>query len=293
MKPPPFKYHDPQSVEEAVTLLAEYGGEAKIIAGGQSLMPLLNMRLARPQALVDMRRVTGLDYIRRENGGLAIGALTRQRDVERSADVAELLPLLHTATRFVAHPQIRNRGTVGGSLAHADPAGELPAIAVALDATLVVTGPEGERTVAADDFFVSFLTTSLSAAEVLTEARFPALRQGTGWSFQEVARRHGDFALVGVAATLALESGKCRDPRITLFGVTDRPVRTRRAEQMLEGQEASDPLFREAGSSAGNEIDEPTSDIHASAEYRRHVAAVLTQRALSEASRRAASGEGS
>lgn len=290
MKPPPFEYHDPQSVEEAVTLLAEYGGEAKIIAGGQSLMPLLNMRLARPQALVDMRRVTGLDYIRRENGGLAIGALTRQRDVERSADVAELLPLLHTATRFVAHPQIRNRGTVGGSLAHADPAGELPAIAVALDATLVVTGPEGERTVAAHDFFVSFLTTSLSAAEVLTEACFPALRPGTGWSFQEVARRHGDFALVGVAATVALESGNCRGARIALFGVGGTPLRARRAERLLEGQVPSEGLLQEAATTAGDEIDDPVADIHASAEYRRHVARVLTLRALSEAVTRAATG---
>jgi CO/xanthine dehydrogenase FAD-binding subunit len=172
-------------------------------------MPLLNMRLARPQALVDLRRVPGLDYIRREIGGLAIGSLTRQRDVERSADVAELLPLLRAATRFIAHPQIRNRGTVGGSLAHADPAAELPAVAVALDATFAITGPEGQRTVPAGDFFLSFLTTSLSPEEVLTEVRFPGLRRGTGWSFQEVARRHGDFALVGVAVTLTLESGKC------------------------------------------------------------------------------------
>lgn len=287
MKPPSFEYHDPETVGEVVRILAQYEGEAKIIAGGQSLMPLLNMRLARPQALVDLRRVPGLDYIRRENGGLAIGSLTRQRDVERSADVAELLPLLHSATRFIAHPQIRNRGTVGGSLAHADPAAELPAVAVALDATFAITGPEGERTVPAGDFFVSFLTTSLSPEEVLTEVRFPGLRRRTGWSFQEVARRHGDFALVGVAVTLALQSGKCHGARIVLFGVGGTPVRARRAEQELEGNSPSDLLLRSAAMSAAEEIDEPVADIHASAEYRRHVAGVLTRRALVEATNRA------
>ncbi|HET9477047.1 MAG TPA: xanthine dehydrogenase family protein subunit M [Dehalococcoidia bacterium] len=293
MKPPPFEYHDPETLEEAVRLLAEYEGEAKVIAGGQSLMPLLNMRLARPQALVDLRRIAGLDYIRRENGGLAIGALTRQRDVERSADVAELFPLLQAATRFIAHPQIRNRGTIGGSMAHADPAAELPAVAVSLDATFAITGPQGERAVAAGDFFVSFLTTSLGPEDVLTEVRFPGLGRRMGWSFQEVARRHGDFALAGVAVALAIESGKCRNARVALFGVAGTPVRARRAEQVLEGETPSGELMREAAMTAAEEMDEPVADIHASAEYRRHVAGVLTRRALEEAaSRAAASTEG-
>ncbi len=287
MKPASFEYHDPETVGEVVRLLTKYEGEAKIIAGGQSLMPLLNMRLARPQALVDLRRVPGLDYIRRENGGLAIGALTCQRDVERSADVAELQPLLHAATRFIAHPQIRNRGTIGGSLAHADPAAELPAIAVALDATLAITGPEGERIAAAEDFFVSFLSTSLGPEEVLTEVRFPSQRRATGWSFQEVARRRGDFALVGVAVTLAIESGKCQGARVVLFGVGGTPVRARRAERLLEGNSPSETLLQSAAMTAAEEIDEPVADIHASAEYRRHVAGVLTRRALGEATNRA------
>jgi carbon-monoxide dehydrogenase medium subunit len=192
--------------------------------------------------------------------------------------------LLHWATRFIGHPQIRNRGTIGGSLAHADPAAEYPAIAVALDAELRAVGPDGDRTIKASDFFVTYLTSALEPTEVLTEIRLPALAERSGWSFMEVARRQGDFALAGVALTLTLESGgECSAARIVLFGVGPTPVRAREAEQVLIGEKPGEKLLEQAGQKAGEEIDEPLSDIHASAEYRRHLAQVLTRRALAEA----------
>lgn len=288
MKPAPFDYFAPESVEEAVSLLAEHGGEAKILAGGQSLMPLLNMRLARPVALIDASRLAELDYIREANGRLRIGSMTCKRAVERSALVRRRQPLLHAGTLLVAHPQIRNRGTVGGSLAHADPAAEYPALAVALDAELRVVGPDGERSVGAADFFVSTLTTALEPTELLTEVRFPALPKRTGWSCLEVARRHGDFAMAGVAATLTLDrKGRCAGARIALFGVGPKPLRARDAEETLIGEEPGERLFAQAGQKASADVAEPPSDVHASAEYRRHLAQVLTRRALAEAAARA------
>lgn len=290
MKPPPFDYYAPSAVSDVVSLLSEHGGEAKILAGGQSLVPLLNMRLARPAAVIDVNKVDGLDYIREVDGGLAIGALTRQRAVERSELVHRCQPLLHAATRFIAHPQIRNRGTVGGSLAHADPAAEYPAVALALDAEFRVAGPEGGRTIAAGDFFVTYLTTALQPDEMVTEVRLPALPKRTGWSFQELSRRHGDFALAGVAATVTLDGDTCSDARIALFGVAPTPVRARSAENMLAGEKPTEQLFDQAGRKAGDEAAEPLSDVHASAEYRRHLARVLTRRALTEAAARAREG---
>ena len=289
MKPPSFEYAAPTTLEEAVSLLKHHEGDAKVLAGGQSLMPLLNMRLTRPAILVDVARVNGLDYIREEGGALAIGAMTRQRSVEHSDVVKRSYPLLHTAMLHIAHPQNRNQGTVGGSLAHADPAAELPAIALALDAEFRAVGPNGERRIKADDFFVTYLTTSLEATEVLTEVRFQPLPPRTGWSFLELARRHGDFALTGVVARLARDGGgRCTDARIVLFGVGATPVRVRGAEQVLVGQKLDATRFEEAGRTAGAEIDEPLSDVHASAEYRRDLARVLTRRALTEAASRAA-----
>jgi carbon-monoxide dehydrogenase medium subunit len=291
MKPASFEYHDPETVGEVVRILAQYEGEAKIIAGGQSLMPLLNMRLARPQALVDLRRVPGLDYIRRENGGLAIGSLTRQRDVERSADVAELLPLLHAATRFIAHPQIRNRGTVGGSLAHADPAAELPAVALCLDARFTARGPAGERTLAAEEVFLTQLTTALTPTELLTEVWFPARPRGSGSAWIELARRHGDYALVGVAAVVTLAGDRIREARLALTGVGDRPVRARAAEARLAGEPIAPGVLAEAAEALRRGID-PGSDIHATAAYRRHVAGVLAGRVIRLAAARAKEAEG-
>ena len=220
MKPPSFDYYDPTTVEETVSLLVEHQGEAKILAGGQSLMPLLNMRLARPGVVIDVNRVADLDYIQEEQGGLIIGAMTRQRALERSELVQRLRPLLHAATLCIAHPQIRNRGTFGGSLAHADPAAEYPAVAVALDAELRAVGPNGVRTIKAGDFFTTYLTTALEPTELLTEVRLPAQQERSGWSFLEISRRHGDFALAGVAVTLTLDAAeKCSAARIVLFGV--------------------------------------------------------------------------
>ncbi len=288
MKPPPFDYADPRTVDEAVSLLQEHEGDAKILAGGQSLVPLLNMRLARPGIIVDIGKLAGLDHIRDDGDALAIGAMTSQRSIERSPLVHEQQPLLHAATRYIAHPQIRNRGTFGGSIAHADPAAEYPALAIALDMQMKAAGPTGERVIGAADFFVTYLTTVLEPSEMLTEIRVPKLPDNSGWSIQEVARRHGDFALAGAIVTLTLaDGGSCSDVRIALFGVGSTPLRAREAERLLTGQELDDDLIERAGRQAGAEIDEPLSDIHATPEYRRHLVGVLTQRGLSEAFARA------
>ena len=288
MKPAPFDYFDPKTVVEAASLLSQLDGEAKVLAGGQSLMPLLNMRLARPSALVDIRRIEGLDYVRGEDGALAIGAMTRQRTVERSDLVRKRLPLLQAATKLIAHPQIRNRGTVGGSLAHADPAAEYPAVALALGAELRAAGPNGERRMAAEEFFVTYLTTALAADEVLTEVRFPLPRPGAGWSIVEVSRRWGDFALAGAVATLSLDGGgRVEEARVALFGVGSTPLRASGAEEALAGERPDEKAIEAAARRAGEELEEPLSDVHATSEYRRDLARVLTGRALSEAAGRA------
>ena len=289
MKPPRFDYADPRTLGEAVALLEQHEGEAKLLSGGQSLVPLLNMRLARPAILVDLAKVAGLDHVREDGDTLAIGAMTRQRTVELSPVVKARHPMLHAATLHIAHPQNRNQGTVGGSLAHADPAAELPALALVLGAELRAMGPRGERTIGAADFFVTYLTTALEPAEILIEARFPMLPARTGWSVTEVARRHGDFALAGVMATITLDDrGRCATARLVLFGVGATPVRAPRAEQMLAGEKPEPSLLERAGRAASEEIDEPLSDVHASAEYRRDLARVLGRRALAEAAARAA-----
>ncbi|HEX7408042.1 MAG TPA: xanthine dehydrogenase family protein subunit M [Candidatus Binatia bacterium] len=288
MKPPRFEYAAPTTVAEAVSLLQQHESEAKILAGGQSLMPLLNMRLTRPGLLIDLGRVAELRYLRETDGGLAIGAMTTKRTVEDSAMVKSRQPLLHAATLLIGHAQIRNRGTVGGSLAHADPAAEYPALAVAVDAQLRVVGPKGERTIAAAEFYVSYLTTALEPTEILTEVRFPALANDTGWSCAEVARRHGDFAMTGAVVTVRLGSdGRCAQSRIVLFGVGPTPLRALAAEQVVIGQKPSEKLFAQAGQRVSEAIEEPLSDVHASAEYRRYLAQVLTRRALAEAAARA------
>lgn len=267
-------------------LLAEHGPEAKILAGGQSLLPLLNMRLVRPAVLVDINRIARLDYMRAENGHLAIGAVTRDRDVELWTEGRERCPILTEALRWVGHVEIRNRGTVCGSLAHADPAAELPVIAVALGAELVAESVRGRRTIRAADFFVSVLTTALAADELLTEVRVPVLRPGTGWGFVEFARRQGDFALAAVAALLERGSdGRCARARIVLGGVDATPVRAERAERCLVGERFGKERFAVAGREAAAEL-EPASDVHASAAYRRTLAAVLVERALTMADER-------
>jgi carbon-monoxide dehydrogenase medium subunit len=296
VKPAPFEHAAPATLDEAVSLLERHAdGEARVLAGGQSLMPLLNMRLARPELLVDLNRISELSYLRDENGTLAIGAMTRKRALEESALVARRHPLLLAATRLVAHPQIRNRGTVGGSMAHADPAAEYPALALLLGVELCAVGPQGPRRIAADAFFQGALTTALSPFEILTEVRVPALADGTGWSFQEVARRHGDFALGGAGATLRLDArGRIAEARVVLFGVGTKPMRLSTIEASLRGETPSEGLFEAAGRTTSATVEEPLADVHASAEYRRNLAGVVTRRALAEAAARCstASAEG-
>ena len=288
MKPAPFEYTAPETLQEAVSLLEQYEGDAKVLSGGQSLMPLLNMRLARPEILVDLARIPDLDYIRDESGTLVIGAMARQRGVEFSALVRERHPLVLEATMNVAHPQNRNQGTFGGSLAHADPSAEYPALAVALGAEFKAVGPDGERLIPADEFFVSYLTTDLEAAEILTEVRLPSLPVGAAWSFTELARRHGDYALAGVVSYYTLgEDGRCADARIVLFGVDAVPLRATKAEQAMVGEKPNSSLFESVERAAVDAVEDPQSDVHASAAQRRALAGVLTRRGLGDAARRA------
>jgi carbon-monoxide dehydrogenase medium subunit len=281
MKPAKFDYYDPRSLDEALALLDRHGDDAKVLAGGQSLMPLLNMRLARPNVVVDINQIKDLNYVRASDGGVAIGAIARQRALQAEKLIAERVPILREAAYFIAHPQIRSRGTICGSIAHADPAAELPALALALDAKMTLTSAKAARTVAAEDFFQSFFTTALEANEILTEVRFPAPPKDSVWSVLEISRRHGDFAIAGIIAGLALEPNRqvITRARLVYFGVGATPVRVTAAEEALIGQAASEPAFEAAAQSAKQGID-PSNDIHATEEYRRAVAATLTKRAL-------------
>jgi carbon-monoxide dehydrogenase medium subunit len=288
MKPAPFEYRRPETLDEALAMFAELGSDAKALAGGQSLVPAMNFRLARPAVLVDLNRIAPLSYIEeRADGGLSIGAMTRQRVAERSGAVAAKAPLLAEALPWIAHPQIRNRGTIGGSLAHAEPAAELPAVMLALDARFVLKSRTASRTVAAQDFFAGRCTTVLGPDELLIEIRIPPRRLGAGSSFKEVARRHGDLALVGVAVELALDQrGVCASPRIALPCTGDRAVLAAKAMALLAGAEPKEAAIEEAARVAAETVD-PPADIHASSAYRRHLVRVLVGRALREAARRA------
>jgi aerobic carbon-monoxide dehydrogenase medium subunit len=287
MKPAPFDYVAPHSLDEAVTALARGGADAKVLAGGQSLIPLLNFRLARPSLLVDLNRVAELAYVQPRERGLAVGAMTRQVAVERGDGLAELQPLLVEAIGYVGHVAIRSRGTIGGSLAHADPAAELPAVAVCLDATLSVVGPGVRRTIAAEDFFVGYLTTLLEPDEILVEAYFPPLKPHTGQAWVEFARRHGDFALAGVAVSLSMDGEAVREARIVLTGVGGKPERAREAETLLIGGSVAERAS--AAANAARSTIDPDADIHATKEYRVHLAGVLTERAIRLAGERAVS----
>jgi len=293
VKPAPFAYYRPSTLDEALALLAEHG-DAKPLAGGQSLIPAMNFRLARPAALVDLGGVAELRYVRAEGGVLALGAMTRHAELERSNAVARLAPLVAEAMPHVAHPQIRNRGTVGGSLAHADPAAELPAVMVASEARLLLRGRAGERWIPAEQFFVGLFATALAPGELLVAIELPAPPPRTGWAFEEVARRHGDYALVGVAASVTLDAaGRCARARIVLLSVGDGPTLAVHAPQALQGREPTDAAVRAAGDAAAHEDIDPPSDIHASAAYRRQLAGVLTRRALTRAAARARGAPGS
>ncbi|HQZ03183.1 MAG TPA: xanthine dehydrogenase family protein subunit M, partial [Thauera sp.] len=277
------------TLDEAVALLTrleDEGCDMKIIAGGQSLMPMLALRVARPEALVDLRLLDTLNYIRDDAGTLAIGAMTSKQVAADSALVKRAQPLFHAATELVGHRQIRNRGSVGGSFAHADPASEYPAVALVLDTEFEAVGPDGTRTIPADEFFVTYMTTSLETNEVLTAVRFAPFAPQRRWAIQEFARRNGDLALAGVALTLTVEGGLCRDVRIAAFGVEATAVRLSAAEHLLEGQPAQAAQFEQAGKAAAAALDDPMSCIHASSAYRRHLVGVLTARALGEAAAR-------
>ncbi len=287
MKPATFDYEVADSVEAALALLARGGGDAKVIAGGQSLVPMLNFRLLKPAVLVDINRIPGLDRIQERDDGIHVGALVRHRRLETDAVIARRLPAVAAAMTHVAHLAIRNRGTIGGSLSHADPAAELPMMALLADAVIEIAAPAGARSVAAEDFFVGTLTTDLGEEELVTGVMFPREAQAAGWGFEEVARRHGDYALAAAAVTLDIEHGLIVQPRIALMGVGETPLRARAAEAVLDGQDFSEALAAEAAEAA-MAATEPNTDLHASADYRRHLAGVLVRRALGAAVRRAA-----
>ncbi|MCB9556526.1 MAG: xanthine dehydrogenase family protein subunit M [Deltaproteobacteria bacterium] len=288
MKPAPFKYFRPESLDEALALLAKHGDEAKVLAGGQSLIPAMNFRLAQPAILIDINRLSALSFIEEKRGQMHIGALTRHSMVERHPLVAQKAPLLAETMPNIAHVQIRNRGTFGGSIAHADPAAELPAAMTVRGARICLRSTRGERWVDAPQFFVGLLTTAMEPDELLTEVAFDELPKKTGWCFVEVARRHGDYALLGVAATVRLGMmGKVKDARICFVSAGETPALATNAQDALNGQAPSAELAKAAAQIAAAQDIDPPSDIHASARFRRHLATKLTERALNTAFARA------
>lgn len=288
MKPAPFEYHRPESVEEALALLAEHGYDAKLLAGGQSLVPAMNFRMAVPAVLIDLNRIAGLDGIAEADGGLRIGAMVRQRAAERDPLIAARAALISETLPYVAHAQIRNRGTMGGSIAHADPAAEIPAVMLALDARFRLRGPNGERLVTAGEFFTGLFGTALEPDEMLTEIELPAAAPRTGWAFDEVSRRHGDYALAGIAATVQVDdAGRCSSARIALLSVGEGPVLAAEAAAALVGQAPEEGAIRAAAEAASQRDVDPPGDIHASPEYRRQLVKVLVQRVLPRAFERA------
>jgi len=281
VKAPRFAYARPASVAQALALLAEHKDEARVLAGGQSLVPMMNFRVAAPKVLVDINRIAALSGIKIAKDHVRIGALTRHVELERSVDVARHLPLVAQAMPHIAHPAIRNRGTFGGSCALADPAAELPACALALGATFVVAGKKGERRVAAQDFFRGLFATALKAGELLVAAEFPRARPGYASAFGELARRHGDYAMVGVAAHGSTQGGKFSDMRVAFFGVGDRPARAAQFERALEGKPAAAATIEGALAKLDTDLD-PRADLHASAAMKRHLAKVLAGRVLKQ-----------
>jgi CO/xanthine dehydrogenase FAD-binding subunit len=287
MKPPVFDYVAASSIDMAVAALAEAGGEAKILAGGQSLVPMLNFRLLRPSILIDINRIAGLSFVEETPQHIRVGALTRHHQLETSPVIARHLPVVSCAMTHVAHLAIRNRGTIGGSLSHADPAAELPMLALLLDAELHIASSSGKRTVAAREFFIDALTVDLGVDDLVTEIVLPKLPPNTGWAFEEVARRHGDFALAAVAVTLTAGDGVVTQARVALTGVGPTPLRATEAEAFLVGHTVDRRLTGRMIEAVRAAI-APETDLHASSDYRRHLAGVLSGRALAAAWRRAA-----
>jgi carbon-monoxide dehydrogenase medium subunit len=289
MKPPPFDYLKPMSLEEALAVKSQYGEDAKVLAGGQSLIPTMNYRLVQPSVLIDLNELSELDHIQSDQEGhLCIGAMTRQRRLEFDGMVEEVSPLLHEAMPLIAHPQIRNRGTIGGSMVHADPAAELPVLALVSRARFRLQNSEGERWVPAEHFFLGMFMTDLQADEILVEVVLPPMPSHTGWSFLEVSRRKGDYAMMGVAVWVTLEdAGLCKDARLVFINAGDGPIEAVQAARLIEGEKYSDAIITAAAEVAsGDEID-PFGSVHASVDFQRHLAKVLTQRALKQAFERA------
>ena len=288
MKPAPFKYYAPTTVEEALVHLAEYGYDAKPLAGGQSLIPLLNFRLAQPSVIVDLNNVSEMFYVRPHDGDLLIGAMTRQAQVEHDPLVAERAPLVHEVMPQIAYPQIRSRGTFGGSLAHADPSAELVAVNIALNGRFRLRRQAGERWVPADEFFVGLFTTALESDELLVEVALPPMPPRSGWSFLQITRRHHDFCIAGVAVLVTLDNkNRCEQARLVFLSAGDGPVTARQAAEMLVGQAPTPELIQAVAEKAAEDEIDPGSDIHASADYRRHLAKVLACRTLTQAFERA------
>ncbi|MCY4081210.1 MAG: xanthine dehydrogenase family protein subunit M [Caldilineaceae bacterium] len=293
MKPAAFDYFAPGTVDEALGLLADYGGDAKPLAGGQSLVPTMNFRLAQPAVLVDLNGIEELFFIREDEGELRCGAMTRQRTVERSALVQRISPLLHEAMPHIAHSQIRNRGTIGGSLAHADPAAELPVLAVALDARMYVRSVTDARWVSARDFYVGLFATAMLPEEMLVEVAFPTLPPGSGWAFDEVARQHGNYAMCGAAAVVGLDGrGVVERARLVFLSVGEGPVEAEQAAALLVGEQPNAEAIRAASETAATQDIDPVGDIHAGPAFRRHLARVIAERVLTRACERAAGTEG-
>jgi len=288
MKPTPFEYIIVDSLEAALSHKKEHGEDAKLLAGGQSLIPSMNYRLAQPAMLIDLNNINALRYIKKENGELRIGAMTTQATVEHSPIVAKEHPLIHETMPFIAHHQIRNRGTFGGSLAHADPASELPLIALALNAKFHAQSTEGERWVDAVDFIETMFTVDLTPDEILTEIAFPPFPKNTGWSFMEVSRRKGDYAMAGVAALVTLgENGVCESARLVYLNVGDKAMDAKKAAGMLAGEKITGAAIDAAANTAINEEIMPFGSVHAAPEYQSHLSRVLTERTLKTAHQRA------
>lgn len=295
MKPAPFEYKAPVSLDEALALKAEHGDEAKVLAGGQSLIPAMNFRVVQPTMLLDLNRVESLAFVNSAKGAVRIGAMTRQRTVEHDATIAELAPLLSECLPFIAHPQIRNRGTIGGSLVHADPASELPVVAVARAARLKLGSQGKERWVDASEFFQGMFMTALEPDELLLEVEFPPLPERTGWSFMELSRRKGDYAMMGVAALVSLtHEKKVEKAELVYLNAGDGPMAAEEAAGALQGEQATEARIRDSATIAAEKEIEPFGNVHASIDYQTHLAKVLTERALRTAIRRAGSnGKGS
>ena len=288
MKPAPFEYYVPDSIEETLDLLHEHGDGAKLLAGGQSLVPAMNFRVVQPGVLIDLNQIAELRYIREAESTLQVGAMTRERALEFDRVISKRVPLLTEVMPHIAHPQIRNRGTLGGSLVNADPAAELPVIMLALDARLKASNADHERWVDAQNFFLGMFMTDLAPDEMLVEIELPSIPPRTGWSFMEVAPRAGDYAMMGVAALVTLdENGKCKKARLVYLNAGDGPVDAKDTAKSLEGETLKDELIESAAALASEKEINPFGNLHASPDYQRHLANVLTKKVLKLAAQRA------